>query len=210
MELDPRLVAELGARAKVQLRQRMKALRAAFPPASLAERSAKIVARVAELPDFVAARSVALFWPLLDKHEVDVRALDELARAAQKVVYYPGFTRSPEGTLCTDLRRTESIAELAPRGQRFAEPPPEAPAAVRGAVDLIVVPALAVALTGHRLGFGVGFYDSMLPDFRPPARAVVVAFDFQLLAELPVEPHDVACDAVVSEARSVLVGEASG
>jgi 5-formyltetrahydrofolate cyclo-ligase len=205
MELDPRLVAEIGVRAKVQLRQRMKALRAAYPAASIAERSAKIVARVAELEAFVAARNVALFWPLLDKNEVDVRALDELARAANKGVYYPGFTRSPEGTLCTDLRRTDSIAELAPRGQRFAEPPPDAPVATRGAVDLIVVPALAVALTGHRLGFGLGFYDSMLPDFRPPARAVVVAFDFQLLAELPVEPHDVACDAVVSEARTVLV-----
>lgn len=209
MELDPRLVAEMGARAKVQLRQRMKALRAAYPAATLVERSAKIVSRVAELPAFVAARSVALFWPLLDKNEVDVRALDALARAAGKSVFYPGFTRSADGVLCTDLRRTESIAELAPRGQRFAEPPSEAPAAARGDVDLVVVPALAVALTGHRLGFGVGFYDAMLPDFRPPARAVVVAFDFQLLAELPVEPHDVACDVVVSDARSVAVGETS-
>jgi len=210
MELDPRLVAEMGARAKVQLRQRMKALRGAYPAASLAERSAKIVARVAELPAFVAARSVALFWPLLDKNEADVRALDELARAAHKTVYYPGFMRSPEGTLCTDLRRTESITDLAPRGQRFAEPPHDAKAAARGDIDLVVVPALAVALTGHRLGFGVGFYDSMLPDFLPPARAVVVAFDFQLLAELPVEPHDVACDIVVSEARTVLVTEPGG
>jgi 5-formyltetrahydrofolate cyclo-ligase len=210
MELDPRLVAEMGVRAKVQLRQRMKALRAAYPAASVAKRSAKIVARVAELPAFVAARSVALFWPLLDKNEVDIRALDGHARAAQKRVFYPGFVRSPAGTLCTDLRRTESIAELAPRGQRFAEPPHEAPAAARGDIDLVVVPALAVALTGHRLGFGVGFYDSMLPDFRPPARAVVVAFDFQLLAELPVEPHDVACDIVISEARTVLVTEAAG
>jgi len=50
----------------------------------------------------------------------------------------------------------------------------------------------------------------MLPDFRPPACAVVVAFDFQLLAELPVEPHDVACDIVVSEARTVLVTEPGG
>jgi len=210
MELDPRLVAEMAARAKVQLRQRMKALRGAYPAANLVPRSAAIVARVSELPAFVAARSVALFSPLLDRNEVDVRALDTLARSAQKSVYYPGFTRSPEGVLCTDLRRTESIEELALRGQRFAEPPHEAPAAARGDVDLVVVPALAVALTGHRLGFGVGFYDSMLPDFRPPARAVVVAFDFQVLAELPVEPHDVACDAVVSDARTVLVTDPSG
>ncbi len=205
MELDPKLVSEMGARAKVQLRQRMKALRAAYAAAALAERSARLVARVAELPAFVSARGVALFWPMLEQKEVDVRALDALARAAGKRVYYPGFTRTPDGVLSTDLRLTKSPDELALRGQRFLEPPPEAERAEKGSVNLFVVPALAVALTGHRLGFGVGFYDSMLPDFRPPASAVVVAFDFQLLAELPIEPHDVACDAVVSDVRTVLV-----
>lgn len=210
MELDPRLVAEIGARAKVQLRTRMKALRAAYPAPALASKSASIVARVAELPAFQAARSVALFWPLLDKNEVDVRALDALSRAAQKKVYYPGFTRSAEGVLSTDLRLTESVGDLAVRGQRFAEPPADAPAARRGDIELLVVPALAVALSGHRLGFGLGFYDSMLPDFCPPAVAVVVAFDFQLLAELPVEPHDAACDLVVTDGRSVTVAPPAG
>jgi 5-formyltetrahydrofolate cyclo-ligase len=205
MELDPKLVAELSARAKVQLRARMKALRAAYPQGSLAERSAKIVERVAELPTFRAARSVGLFWPLLAKNEVDLRPLDALAREAKKRVYYPGFARAADGALSTDLRLTGSIAELVPRGGRFAEPPEDAERAERGDVDLFVVPALAVALSGHRLGFGMGFYDAMLPDYRPPASAVVVAFDFQVLAELPVEPHDIACDFVVSDARTVTV-----
>jgi 5-formyltetrahydrofolate cyclo-ligase len=205
MQLDPELVAQMGARAKIQLRQRMKAQRAAYPAAALAERNAKIVARVAELPAFFAARSVALFWPMVEQKEVDLRPLDALARAANKRVFYPGFTRSAEGTLCTDLRLTASVEELAVREQRFAEPLPDAPAAARGDVELVVVPALAAALSGHRLGYGRGFYDAMLPDFCPPALAVVVTFDFQLLAELPVEAHDVACDVVISESRTVLV-----
>jgi 5-formyltetrahydrofolate cyclo-ligase len=205
MQLDPELVAQMGARAKIQLRQRMKAQRAAYPAAALAERSAKIVARAAELSAFVAARSIALFWPMVEQKEVDLRPLDALARAANKRVFYPGFTRSAEGTLCTDLRLTASVEELAVRGQRFAEPLPDAPVAARGDVELMIVPALAAALSGHRLGYGRGFYDAMLPDFRPPALAVVVAFDFQLLAELPVEAHDIACDVVISESRTVLV-----
>jgi len=205
MELDPELVARMAARAKTQLRQRQKALRAAYPASALAERSAKIVARVAELPAFVAARSVALFWPMTEQKEVDLRALDALARATSKRVFYPGFRRSAEGALFTDLRLTASTDELAVRGQRFAEPLPDALVAARGDLDLVIVPALAAALSGHRLGYGRGFYDSMLPDFRPPALAVIVAFDFQLLAELPAEAHDVACDVVVSETRTVTV-----
>jgi 5-formyltetrahydrofolate cyclo-ligase len=71
--------------------------------------------------------------------------------------------------------------------------------------SLVVVPALAVAATGHRLGYGGGFYDAMLPDFCPPAIAVVVAFDFQLVAELPAEPHDVQCGVIVTDARTLRV-----
>jgi len=204
--LDPKTLAELGARAKVQLRSRMKALRQAYPKAALRERSARVVASVVVLPEFASARSVALFWPLLEQNEVDVRGLDTAARAAQKRVYYPGFTRAEDGKLHTALRLTESPDELAPRGHRFAEPPLDAPAASRGDVDLVVVPALAAALSGHRLGFGIGFYDALLPDFRPPARAVVTLFDFQLLAEVPTAAHDVASDCVVSDARVVRVG----
>jgi 5-formyltetrahydrofolate cyclo-ligase len=203
--LDPKLLAELAPRAKQQLRSRMKALRGAHPEATLAERSARIVERVAKLPDFESARGVALFWPMLEQKEVDLRELDTLARAAGKRVYYAGFARSADRALGTELRLTASPAELALRAHRFVEPPPEAPAAARGDVDLVVVPALAAALSGHRLGFGAGFYDALLPDFRPPARAVVVVFDFQVLAELPVMPHDVACDVVVSDVRSVSV-----
>lgn len=203
--LDPQLLAEVGARAKGQLRARMKAMRKAYPSAALAERSARIVERVAGLSEFASAGSVALFWPVVELGEVDVRPLDELARAANKRVYYPGFRRLPGGELTSELRLTAVGGELVPGEKRFLEPLLEAPVAKRGEVELIVVPALAAALSGHRLGFGLGFYDTLLPDFRPPARAVVVVFDFQMLAELPTEPHDAACDLVVSDARTVRV-----
>ncbi|HTQ08112.1 MAG TPA: 5-formyltetrahydrofolate cyclo-ligase [Polyangiaceae bacterium] len=200
--LDPKLFTEVAARAKQQLRTRMKALRSAHPEAALAERSARVVERVANLPDFAAARGVALFWPMLDQKEVDVRALDALARSDGKRVYYPGFAEAPGGALGSEFRLTSSPDELAVRAHRFLEPPPDAAVARRGDVELVVVPALAAALSGHRLGFGIGFYDSLLPDHCPPARAVVVLFDFQLLAELPVMPHDVACDFVVTDAKT--------
>jgi 5-formyltetrahydrofolate cyclo-ligase len=107
----------------------------------------------------------------------------------------------------TALRVTRSSADLAVRGGRFAEPPADAPEAARGDVELLVVPALAVAENGHRLGYGAGFYDAALPDFRPPALAVVVAYDFQLLAEVPTLAHDVPCDIVVTDARTLVVAD---
>jgi 5-formyltetrahydrofolate cyclo-ligase len=93
--------------------------------------------------------------------------------------------------------------ELTAQSGRFLSPPPTAPRAKRGEIDLILVPALAVSANGHRLGYGRGYYDVTLPDFRPPALCVVVAFDFQLLAELPELAHDVASDVVVTDARTL-------
>jgi len=206
--VDPRLYAELAGRAKVQLRKRMRALRTAYPAAALAARSARIVDRLVRLPEIAQSHAVALFFPILEYREIDLRDLDAQLRVAQKDVFYPGVAPSPGGGRASEMRLTASLADLAPRGSRFAEPPPDARAATRGTLDALIVPALAVSATGHRLGYGSGFYDATLPDFRPPACAVVVAYDFQLLAELPVFPHDVACDIVVTESRTIVVDQA--
>ncbi len=202
--LDPRLVADLAVRAKKQLRARMRALRAAHPEKVRAERSARLVERIVALPEFAGAGAIALFASLLDGGEVDLRALDEAARLAKKRVFYPTVERKGERDF-TALAEAVDPSDLAARGRRFAEPPEGAPRAERGDVDLVIVPALAVAATGHRLGYGGGFYDALLPDFCPPAVAVAVAFDFQLVAELPVEPHDVPCSVVVTDTRTLVV-----
>jgi 5-formyltetrahydrofolate cyclo-ligase len=186
--------------ARKQIRQRMRALRRALPEAALAERSARIVARVAETDVYGRARSLALFWPLA--REVDLRALDEKARLEGKAVYYPVMDPRPGG-FTTGFALTTSSSELALGRSRFPEPPASAPRAERAEIDLVVVPALAVGADGNRLGYGGGFYDVTLPDFMPPATGLVVAYDFQLLAEIPSLPHDVPCHVIVTDARTL-------
>ena len=195
---DPELERQLGQRAKKQLRARLSATRRALPPAAVAARSARIIAALEQLPQLRAARSVAAFWPMEGRSEVDLRALDEALAGRGVARYYPFMDARGEG-FTTGFRRIEQSADLQLRGRRFVEPPPEVPAAQRGDIDVVLVPALGVTPEGHRLGFGMGFYDSTLPDVAPPAVKIVVAFSFQLLAELFVEPHDVACDLVVTD-----------
>jgi 5-formyltetrahydrofolate cyclo-ligase len=200
--LDPEQLQEFGKRAKVQIRARMRGLRDAYPASALAERSQKIVERIQSLELFREAGAIGLFWPM--KGEVDLRPLDELSRRLGKKLYYPVMDRE-DAEICSGLALTERSDALKPRGSGFLEPPPEAVRAGRGEVDLIVVPALAVSSNGHRLGYGRGFYDSLLPDFRPPGRALVVAFEFQLLVELPTEAHDVPCDVIVTDDHTLML-----
>jgi 5-formyltetrahydrofolate cyclo-ligase len=221
-ELDPALVAALVPRAKAQIRRRMRALRAAYPAAIRGEWSARIVERLQAHPVFAAARSVATFWPNVERGEVDVRALHVAAQRASKRILYPFMQPHRLGgepasevaadvTFRTGFRFVSGQAELADRGGGFFEPDPGAPEAARGEVDLVIVPALAVSADGHRLGYGSGFYDVTLPDFCPPAMTVVVAYEFQLLAELPCLEHDVRCRyAVTEKAAYDLAGEAHG
>ncbi len=73
-------------------------------------------------------------------------------------------------------------------------------------IDLFVVPGLAFTPSGVRLGFGGGYYDRALAGRAD--RAVGIAFDEQIIDELPREPHDVGVRAVFTPTRTFLAEEA--
>jgi 5-formyltetrahydrofolate cyclo-ligase len=199
MEIDAEMEAVLRRRAKAALRKRARGLRSAIPREAIAARSARIVEHLAALPAMREARAVALFYPMEDRNEVDLLALDASLRAEQKSVYYPAI--DPDTRVMT-FRTVPDLAALEERGLGFREPAPEAPEAA--ALDVIVVPALQIDERGHRLGYGAGFYDRALPRFAPPARTVGVAFAFQLVPELPDTEGDVALDLIVTDERVVV------
>ncbi|MBM7051160.1 5-formyltetrahydrofolate cyclo-ligase [Rothia sp. ZJ1223] len=66
--------------------------------------------------------------------------------------------------------------------------------------DLRLIPALAVASDGARLGQGGGFYDLLTQPLSAPARArtYAVIFDHELLDALPAESHDFRAQAVLT------------
>jgi 5-formyltetrahydrofolate cyclo-ligase len=185
--------------AKRALRQQQRALRQALPEAASLARSQRIFERLGEHPRLLAARGVALFWPMLDRREIDLRPLDRQLRERGTALYYPYMERTGTGDIVTGFRFTATAGELVVGAERFAEPPAGARVAARGDVDVVVVPALAATLDGHRLGYGAGFYDATLPDLCPPAYSIIVVHDFQLLMELPLGPHDRACDEVITD-----------
>ena len=72
-------------------------------------------------------------------------------------------------------------------------------------LDLVLVPGVAFDGAGRRLGRGAGHYDATLAALGPRGRAVGLAFEAQLLAEVPCEAHDAHLDALVTEARVALL-----
>ena len=68
------------------------------------------------------------------------------------------------------------------------------------ALDLIMVPALAFDVKGHRLGHGGGYYDRFLAR-SGQALCIGVAWDCQVVAQVPIEPWDRGVSAILTPTR---------
>ncbi len=80
----------------------------------------------------------------------------------------------------------------------ISEPSPASPEV---APDLLFVPLAAFDRTGHRIGYGAGYYDRTLAGLRARKKvwAVGVAYASQETAKIPHEDHDQRLDFVLTE-----------
>jgi 5-formyltetrahydrofolate cyclo-ligase len=76
-------------------------------------------------------------------------------------------------------------------------------------LDFVMVPGVAFDREGGRTGHGKGYYDKLLQHARPDAPLVALAFECQLFPEIPMQPHDIFMDAVVTE-EAVYPGRGRG
>jgi 5-formyltetrahydrofolate cyclo-ligase len=63
-------------------------------------------------------------------------------------------------------------------------------------IDLLIVPGLAFTNEGYRLGFGGGYYDRFLTDYK--GSTVSLAFPSQLKEKLPIEKHDIPVQKIIT------------
>ena len=68
-------------------------------------------------------------------------------------------------------------------------------------MELVVVPGLIFSETGYRIGYGGGYYDKFLADFKGDTISIV--FEEQLKNEIPIESHDIPVDAIITPKRRI-------
>ncbi len=177
---------------KDALRRRLRAARRSLAPDAAARLGALISRRVVALDAFGAARNLVAYAPV--ENEVDPGSAVATALAAGKTVYYP--RRDGDGLAFV------AAAPAALRPGRHGIPEPVGGAALpAGAADVVVlVPGVAFDPRGIRLGRGAGCYDRALAR-HPTARRIGLAYEMQIVAEVPADPWDVPMDAVVTEDR---------
>ena len=70
-------------------------------------------------------------------------------------------------------------------------------------LDLIILPGSVFDQRGGRFGYGGGYYDRLLARI-PSAYRCALAFEVQLVNELPLQDHDQLLDCIVTEDRVIL------
>ncbi len=178
---------------KASLRQTLLKSRRHLAPQTCFALSWRIQERFLALSEFGDSSCLALYSPVMN--EAFTEDILAAALVQGKQVAYPRV-RGAE----LEFVKIGSREDLVPGAFGIPEPVRGEPLAL-AEVDLVVVPGVAFDGTGHRLGYGKGFYDRALHALPGSTLLVGLCFELQLVDQLPTEAHDIRMNLLVTEDR---------
>ncbi|HEY7956746.1 MAG TPA: 5-formyltetrahydrofolate cyclo-ligase [Polyangia bacterium] len=178
---------------KIALRDRLSSERLALSADALRAASAAVCRHAGALSQVARASRIALYAAM--RGEIDVALIGSEARARGGEVYYPRIARTEPPTLA--FHRVELAGALTPGRFGVKAPPETAPVCALAEIALVIVPGVAFDRSGHRLGYGGGYYDAALAA-APPALRIGVCHSFQLVDALPRREADEPVDVIVT------------
>lgn len=181
--------------AKAELRARMRAELKRLSSADRAAASLQACLRLEQQEVWRKADSILFYAPLPDEPDIWKLLIDALA--AGKTVALPRFVADTNSYAACQI---QEISRDIRTGQYGIREPQEFCVKISlNRLDLILVPGVAFDLDGHRLGRGKGFYDRLLAVLHGPTCGV--AFDQQIVSQIPVEPHDMRLSCILTPTR---------
>ncbi|MEI4770905.1 5-formyltetrahydrofolate cyclo-ligase [Psychrobacillus sp. FJAT-51614] len=131
--------------------------------------------------------------------EVDTEGIIRTLWEMGKTVVVPKC--SPKERIMT-FYKLESYNQLEKVYMHLLEPNPLVTTAVAPKdIDLLVVPGIAYSLSGHRIGYGGGYYDRFLMNYE--GNKISLAFDFQLRDDLEKESFDLPVDMIITDKQMI-------
>lgn len=180
---------------KNEIRYKMKNLRVIMPEREKRTAAEEVFERLEKTAAFLLADRIMMYHSLPD----ELYTHDFLRKwAGRKRFYLPRIN----GVDLEVLPYEESRLELGsfhieePSGHEITDP---------SEIELVVVPAVAYDKKGKRLGRGKGFYDRFLKQTK--ATKIGVGYEFQLVDELPSEPHDIPMDIVITQKTTIILSK---
>lgn len=151
---------------------------------------------------FQSARTVVLYSP--DENEVETDGIWQAARDQGKAVYYPRITQ--DRNALEFVRRYDEDRLVLGVFEIWIPPGNELLERVSGR-DIVLTPGVGFDRSGHRIGRGRGYYDRAFCGILAGAIRIGLAYDFQLVPQVPTDTHDALLDYIIGETQ---LSECSG
>ena len=175
---------------KDEIRRTMRARRKALTPE---ERTAAATAVCAKLAALECPSPVAVY--LASPQEIDLSPfIRRMLDANVKVVAPRWNGETYELAVVKGLDETHLR-----KGPMGILEPAEAEIVPPRDVGTWFVPGLAFTRDGKRLGYGGGWYDRLLADAAGDSLKFGIAHAFQIVGDLPCEPHDIPLAGIIDD-----------
>ena len=171
-------------------REALKKLRDSLSGAELAEKSGKIAGFLFGTEAFRRAKTVMTYVSFGSEPRTDA-VLDMILKSG-KTAAVPVCEKGFELT----ARAISSAADLSPGAYGIPEPS-GAPIIEKNKIDLVIVPGLGFDKNGFRIGYGKGYYDRFLSDFRGISAGL--CFDICLADAIARDDRDIPVKMVITE-----------
>lgn len=181
--------------AKAALRAKVRAELEKFSPTEREAASLEACLRLEQQEIWQKARSILFYAPMVDEPDIWKLVADSIALG--KTVALPRFV--PEKGHYEACEIKDHARDIRPGKFGIREPAEKCGKIALNRLDLALAPGIAFDLHGRRLGRGRGFYDRLLAEY--PGTACGVAFDQQIVGEIPVEPHDAQLSCILTPTR---------
>lgn len=180
---------------KNELRKKYLEIRKEKDESVLKKASEKIIENLESIDEFQKSETVMVYVSY--RNEVETHSLIKKLLEAKKRVCVPLCEENCNMT----AREIKDFSELVRGSYGILEPKESAYIVPKSEIDFVVVPGCVFSRTGHRIGYGKGYYDRFLEEMN--AKTAGLSYGFSLLDEVPCEKTDVPLDFVVTEREIV-------
>ncbi len=185
---------------KSQIREEIAEKFAALSANEIAEKTKAIENRLFDFANFLESKIALLY--VNNKHEVLTENILKRAYIYNKIVVLPAYNTE---NFEMALKKVDKLEKDLQPGPRDILQPDESRCKIVpiDKIDIAIIPAVALDEKGGRIGSGKGYYDRLIPRLAITTRKVALAFEEQIIPQVPIESHDKHVDIIITENRVI-------
>ena len=133
--------------------------------------------------------------------EIDTKTIIRKALEDGKNIYVP---RTNYNTKLMEAVKISSLENLIEDKYGILQPTESRLAVELEEIDLIIMPGVAFDNNGGRMGYGGGFYDRYMSKCSKNIQKISLAYDFQILDDVPMDSHDTRVNFIITENKEIV------